>query len=89
MENQQNSPISAEELADRKAKLTAYYEEQIPFLKKQLEYETLLADLQEQEARRIYSQVKIGQMIASAPQDEEPMEEESMPSKPRSLKKDK
>ena len=29
-------------------------------------------------SRRIYSQVKIGQMIASAPQDEEPMEEEPM-----------
>jgi hypothetical protein len=89
MENQQQSPISAEELAERKAKLSAYYEEQIPFLKKQLEYETLLADLQEQEARRIYSQVKIGQMVASASSDEEEEMEEPAPSKPRSLKKDK
>ena len=86
MDNQQNMSISAEELADRRSKLMAYYEDQIPFLKKQLEYETLVADLQEQEARRIYSQVKIAQMVAAAPEEEMP---EEVPTKSRSLKKDK
>jgi len=88
MENQQ-TPISAEELAERKAKLSAYYEEQIPFLKKQLEYETLLADLQEQEARRIYSQVRIAQMVAGPSSGEEEMMEEPEMPKKRSLKQDK
>jgi hypothetical protein len=65
MENQQE--MSKEEMAARKAKLTQFYKEQIQFLKTQLEYETLVADVEDQRARAIFAQVKVGQMLATPP----------------------
>lgn len=76
MENQQKE-MSKEEMAERKAKLTQFYKEQIEFLKIQLEYESLVADVEDQRARAIFAQVKIGQMLATPPQpSEEPNTEE-------------
>ena len=76
MENQQKE-MSKEEMAERKAKLTQFYKEQIEFLKIQLEYETLVADVEDQRARAIFAQVKVGQMLATPPkQSEEPNTEE-------------
>lgn len=70
MENQQ---ITQEELQVRKAELKAHFEREIPFLETQLKYETLMADIEEQRARRTYSMVKMAQMMA--PPSEEPVEE--------------
>jgi hypothetical protein len=70
MENQQ---ITQEELQARKAELKAHFEREIPFLETQLKYETLMADIEEQRARRTYSMVKMAQMMA--PPSEEPVEE--------------
>ena len=61
MENQQ---ITQEELQARKAELKTHFEKEIPFLETQLKYETLMADIEEQRARRTYSMVKMAQMIA-------------------------
>lgn len=66
MENQQKE-MTKEEMAERKAKLTEFYKEQIEFLKIQLEYETLVADVEDQRARAIFAQVKVGQMLATPP----------------------
>ena len=75
MKNQQE--MSKEEMAERKAKLTQFYKEQIQFLKTQLEYETLVADVEDQRARAIFAQVKVGQMLATPPiPSEEPNTEE-------------
>lgn len=63
MENQQKE-MSLEEMAERKSKLTQFYKEQIEFLKIQLEYETLIADVEDQRARATYAQVKLAQMLA-------------------------
>lgn len=63
MENQQKE-MSPQEMAERKSKLTQFYKEQIEFLKVQLEYETLLADVEDQRARATYAQVKLAQMLA-------------------------
>lgn len=63
MENQQKE-MSPEEMAKRKAKLTQFYKEQIEFLKTQLAYETLLADIEDARARAVYAQVKAAQMMA-------------------------
>lgn len=63
MENQQKE-MSPEEMAERKSKLTQFYKEQIEFLKVQLEYETLIADVEDQRARATYAQVKLAQMLA-------------------------
>ena len=68
MENQQQ--MSPEEMAERKAKLTEFYKSQINFLKIQLEYETLVADVEDQRARAIFAQVKVGQMLAGPPKEE-------------------
>jgi hypothetical protein len=68
MENQQE--MSQEEMAERKAKLTKFYKDQIEFLKIQLEYETLVADVEDQRARAIFAQVKVGQMLAGPPKEE-------------------
>lgn len=70
MENQQ---ITQEELQARKAELKAHFEKEIPFLETQLKYETLMADIEEQRARRTYSMVKMAQMMAGP--SEEPTEE--------------
>lgn len=74
MENQQKE-MSPEEMAERKAKLTKFYKEQIEFLKVQLEYETLVADVEDQRARATYAQVKVGQMLAGPPKEEPNTEE--------------
>lgn len=63
MENQQKE-MSPEEMAERKSKLAQFYKEQIEFLKVQLEYETLIADVEDQRARATYAQVKLAQMLA-------------------------
>lgn len=75
MENQQKE-MSPQEMAERKTKLTKFYKEQIEFLKVQLAYETLVADVEDQRARAIFAQVKVGQMLATPPQSEEPNTEE-------------
>jgi hypothetical protein len=66
MENQQKE-MSPAEMAERKTKLTKFYKEQIEFLKIQLAYETLVADVEDQRARAIFAQVKVGQMLATPP----------------------
>jgi hypothetical protein len=66
MENQQ---ITQEELQARKAELKAHFEKEIPFLETQLKYETLMADIEEQRARRTYSMVKMAQMMAPSSEE--------------------
>jgi hypothetical protein len=74
MKNQQKD-MSPEEMAERKSKLTQFYKDQIEFLKTQLEYETLLADVEDARARAVYAQVKTAQMLAG-PSKEQPNTEE-------------
>jgi|APGre2960657404_1045060.scaffolds.fasta_scaffold05381_6 hypothetical protein len=69
MENQQKE-MSKEEMAERKAKLTQFYKEQAEFLKVQLVYETLVADIEDQRARATFAQAKIAQMLAGPSQEE-------------------
>jgi hypothetical protein len=66
MENQQ---ITLEDLKARKVELKNHFEEEIPFLEIQLRYETLMADIEEQRARRTFSMVKIAQMVAAPSED--------------------
>jgi hypothetical protein len=66
----ENQHITAEELHARKAELKKHFDSEIPFLETQLKYETLMADIEEQRARRTYSMVKMAQMMA--PPSEEP-----------------
>jgi len=63
-----------EELAEMRVKMVAYYEEEIPLLKQQAEYERLLAEIEESRAKRISFNMRIAQMLAppAPPQEPEP-----------------
>ena len=87
MENQQ---FSAEEMAAKKEELIANYKEQSDLIEVQLKYETLLAEVEEQRLRRVVAQMRFAQIIAPAPEETEPTEEEGpVHPKQRTLKKEK
>tara|TARA_R100001015_G_C4634888_1_gene202536 strand:+ start:3284 stop:3613 length:330 start_codon:yes stop_codon:yes gene_type:complete len=60
--------LSPEEMAKRRAEITAYYEENIPSLKIQLEYETILRDIEKMRAERLQAQKFIAQSMAPTPE---------------------
>ena len=74
--------LTPEEVKERKEKLTQYYTEQVEFLTVQLQYETLVTDIEEQRAKRLQFQVMVANMLA--PDDEEEAEEAEQP---RTLKR--
>jgi hypothetical protein len=78
----QETPMSKEDMEARQAELQAYYSNQIPFLKTQLEYQTLVTELEELDVRRAMAMVRMSQIMAPAPKSEE-----SEP-QPRKLKKE-
>tara|TARA_Y100001963_G_scaffold159093_1_gene261279 strand:+ start:354 stop:689 length:336 start_codon:yes stop_codon:yes gene_type:complete len=49
--------LSPEELKERRGKITEYYQEHIPSLKVQLEYEGLLRDIEKVRAERLQAQM--------------------------------
>ena len=73
--------LTPEEVKERKEKLAQYYTEQVEFLTVQLQYETLVTDIEEQRAKRLQFQVMVANMLAP---DEE---EEEVEEKPRGLKR--
>lgn len=76
---EENKELTPEEVKERKEKLIQYYTEQVEFLTVQLEYETLVTQIEEQRAKRLQFQVMVANMLAP---DEEEEEE-----KPRTLKR--
>jgi hypothetical protein len=58
------SELSKEELQERRQKITSYYEEHIPHLKIQLEYESLLTEIEENRAKRVQAQKYMAQIMA-------------------------
>ena len=63
--------LSEKEIADRRKKITKYYEEQIPHLETQLKYEKLMTDIEETRAKRLQAQAFLAQAYAEAPEEEE------------------
>jgi hypothetical protein len=63
-----------QELQAYRENMKKFYEQQIPFLKKQKEYEVLLADIEEARAKRLTMSVRIAQIMSGPAQ--EPSEEE-------------
>ena len=55
--------MSKEELMERRQKITDYYEEHIPHLKVQLEYERLLTEIEENRAKRVQAQKFMAQVM--------------------------
>ena len=56
--------LSKDELKERREKVTAYYEDHIPHLKVQLEYERLLTEIEENRAKRAQAQKFLAQIMA-------------------------
>ena len=61
---------TTEEIQEMRERMQSYYENQIPFLEKQLKYENLLADIELARAKRIEMTIRIAQMTMG-PQEEE------------------
>ena len=78
----QETPITQEQMEARQKELQTYYETQIPFLKTQLEYQTLVTELEELDVRRAMAMARMAQIMAPppAPEEGEPQ--------PRKLKKE-
>ena len=56
--------LSKEEIQERRKKITEYYEEHIPHLKIQLEYDRLLTEIEENRAKRVQAQKFMAQVMA-------------------------
>ena len=83
MENPEN--LSAEELAIKKEEMLAFYEESMPYLEAQLNYEKMLSEIDEMRLKRTHIQMQYAQMMAP-PQEEENPPTSLKPSKKRKLK---
>ena len=73
MANETKSPteLSKEELAERRKEIKSYYEDNIPSLKVQLEYEELLRDIEKSRAERLQAQMFIAQTMAAPPGEDD------------------
>ena len=63
--------LSKEELAERRREIKEYYEDNIPSLKVQLEYETLLRDIEKSRAERLQAQMFIAKTMAAPPEGDD------------------
>ena len=72
---EKQTPLSKEEIRAMREKMLAYWEEQVPFLNKQLEFEMVTADIEEARARRLEMSLRYAQMAAAtqgSPNEESP-----------------
>lgn len=81
-ETNQVQEFTPEEIQEMKANQMAFYEDRIEFMKTQLQYETLVADIEEQSLRQLVAKVRQAQLLAPP---QEPQEESEAPK--RTLKK--
>ena len=66
----------------RRAEITAYYEDNIPSLKTQLEYEELLRDIEKTRAERLQAQMFITKSMAEPPAAPGPVPGKTVPPRP-------
>jgi|21_taG_2_1085346.scaffolds.fasta_scaffold23893_1 hypothetical protein len=62
-----NEQASKEQMDAKRAEVTAFYKENIKHLKVQLEYETLMRDIEVARAERLQSQMFIAQSMQGGP----------------------
>jgi len=93
MENpNQQENLSPEELALKKEEMLQFYEESMPYLEAQLNYEKLLSDIDEMRFKRTQIQMQYAMMMAppedgeESPMPEAPLAPQKAPKK-RVLKK--
>ena len=79
--------LTPEEIQELKQKQLDYYNDQMPHLKAALEYERLVADIEEARLKYYTMRMRIGQLLAPPkPAPQETPEEEDAPRKERKLK---
>lgn len=69
--NQRPEPTE-QELQEYRENMKKFYDSQIPMLKKQKEYEMLLADIEEARAKRVTMNMRIAQIMAGPPEEPTP-----------------
>lgn len=74
MENQQEN-LTEEELTSRKEEMLKFYQESMPYLEAQFEYEKLLSNIEEQRFRRANYQMQFAMMMQGPEMEEEDMPE--------------
>ena len=75
--------MSKKELDTKRKEISSYYEENIPSLKIQLEYEELLRDIEKTRAERLQAQMFIAQTMAPEPSAEDDTPAPNMPGEMR------
>jgi hypothetical protein len=86
------SPYTEAEMKQMRAEMSKFYSEEIKFLKKQEEYERLLADIEEHKTRKFTMMQRAAQMFAAAEaaqteyEEQEKQSESEAPTKERKLK---
>jgi len=63
--------LTKEQLAERRREIKEYYEDNIPSLKVQLEYEELLKDIEKSRAERLQAQMFIAKTMATDPEKDD------------------
>jgi len=71
--------MSQAEMEKKRKEIHSYYKSTIPSLKTQLEYETLLKDIEKTRAERLQAQMFIAQSMAGPSNDDMPPAPESKP----------
>lgn len=66
----QDREPTPEEIQEMRDRMESYYDNQIPFLEKQVKYENLLADIELARAKRIEMTIRIAQMTMGPQQEE-------------------
>lgn len=65
--SEQQPAYTPEQLKEMRTSMMKHYEQQIPLLKKQKDYEVLLADIEEARARRMEMTIRLARMMAGPP----------------------
>lgn len=63
--------LTEKEIAERREKITKYYESQIPYLETQLKYEELMTKIEETRAKRLQAQAFMAQAYGPGEEGEE------------------
>lgn len=81
--------LSQEELAARKEEMLRFYQESMPYLQAQCDYEELLARIDEARFKRAEAQIKFAMMMQGPPKDNGSDDDidEATQTKERKLKK--
>lgn len=73
-----------EQVKEIKSKMLAKWEDELPFLQKQLEYERVITELDELQMRRAYAMRKTADILAAPPDQQEDI----VPKHERKLRKE-